>query len=105
MDYTRVPPHFVFKISNAIPSEDNAPILCGGVTVYSPLKRNGCGPGKRVGIVGLGGLGHFGILHAKALGAERITAISRTDAKKANAMKVFLPPNHILLFPFFLGRR
>jgi len=40
-------------------------MLCGGVTVYSPLTKNGCGPGKRVGIVGVGGLGHFGLLYAK----------------------------------------
>jgi len=64
-DYSRVPSHFVFKIPEEIPSEDVAPMLCGGITVYSPLKRNGAGPGKRVGIVGIGGLGHFGLLYAK----------------------------------------
>lgn len=42
-------------------------MLCGGITVFSPLKKNGCGPGKKVGIVGVGGLGHFGILYAKVL--------------------------------------
>ena len=55
----------MIKIPDAIPSEDAAPMLCGGVTVYSPLKKNGCAPGKRVGIVGIGGLGHFGLLYAK----------------------------------------
>ena len=64
-DYCRAPSRFVFKIPQAIPSEEAAPMLCGGITVYSPLKNNGCGPGKRVGIVGVGGLGHFGILYAK----------------------------------------
>ena len=64
-DYSRVPSHFVIKIPDSIPSEDAAPMLCGGVTVYSPLKKNGCGPGKRVGIIGVGGLGHFGLLYAK----------------------------------------
>lgn len=44
-------------------------MLCGGLTVYSPLKRNGCGPGKKVGIVGIGGLGHYAVLFAKAMGA------------------------------------
>lgn len=42
-------------------------MLCGGITVFSPLKKNGCGPGKKVDIVGVGGLGHFGILYAKVL--------------------------------------
>lgn len=64
-NYSRVPSHFVLKIPDAIASEDAAPMLCGGVTVYSPLKKNGCGPGKRVGIIGVGGLGHFGLLYAK----------------------------------------
>ena len=64
-DYNRTPSRFVFKIPDAIPSAEAAPMLCGGVTVYSPLKRHGCGPGKKVGIVGLGGLGHFGVLYAK----------------------------------------
>ena len=95
-NYSRVPSHFVFKIPDAIPSEEAAPMLCGGVTVYSPLKENGCGPGKKVGIVGLGGLGHFGVLFAKALGADKITVISRSSTKKADALKV--RPN-LLLYP------
>lgn len=87
-DYRRVPSHFVLKIPDAIASEDAAPMLCGGITLYSPLKKNGCGPGKKVGIVGVGGLGHFGILYAKALGADKVTAISRTAAKKSDAIKM-----------------
>jgi len=87
-DYCRAPSHFVFKIPSAITSADAAPMLCGGITLYSPLKKNGCGPGKKVGIIGIGGLGHFGILYAKALGADKVTAISRTGAKKADAMKL-----------------
>lgn len=63
-------------------------MLCGGITVFAPLKKNGAGPRTRVGIVGIGGLGHFGLLYAKALGCESITAISRTSAKKADAMKM-----------------
>lgn len=63
-------------------------MLCGGITVYAPLKKNGAGPGTRVGIVGIGGLGHFGLLYAKALGCDAITAISRTSGKKADAMKM-----------------
>jgi D-arabinose 1-dehydrogenase-like Zn-dependent alcohol dehydrogenase len=61
-------------------------MLCGGVTVYSPLKANGCGPGKTVGIVGVGGLGHFGVLFAKALGADRVVGISRKSDKKGDAL-------------------
>lgn len=87
-NYTRVPSHFVLKIPDAIPSEDAAPMLCGGVTVYAPLNRNGCGPGKKVGIVGFGGLGHFGLLYAKALGADKVVAISRSHAKKEDAKKI-----------------
>jgi len=62
-------------------------MLCAGLTAYSPLVRNGCGPGKKVGIVGLGGIGHFGLLFAKALGAE-VWVISRSHAKEADALKM-----------------
>jgi alcohol dehydrogenase (NADP+) len=48
---------FVFAIPEQISSEEAAPLLCAGLTVYSPLVRNGCGPGKTIGIVGIGGLG------------------------------------------------
>lgn len=56
-DYARVHEHFVFKIPDAIASDIAAPMFCAGVTMYSPLKRNGAGPGKMVGIIGIGGLG------------------------------------------------
>lgn len=62
-------------------------MLCAGLTAFSPLVRNGAGPGKRVGIVGMGGIGHFGIMFAKALGAET-WVISRTHAKEADARKL-----------------
>lgn len=86
--YSRSPSHFVFKIPDAIPSAEAAPLLCSGVTMYAPLKRNGCGPGKSVGIIGIGGLGHAGLLFAKALGADRVVAISRGANKKADALKM-----------------
>ena len=57
------------------------------MTVYSPLLRNGCGPGKKVGILGIGGIGHMGILFAKAMGAE-VYAISRSNAKKEDSLKL-----------------
>jgi alcohol dehydrogenase (NADP+) len=59
-------------------------MLCAGLTAFSPLVRNGAGPGKKVGIVGLGGIGHYGVMLAKALGAET-WAISRSHAKEADA--------------------
>ena len=87
-DYWRGHSHFVFKIPDALPSDVAAPMLCGGVTTFSPLLRNGAGPGKRVGIVGIGGLGHFGVLGAKALECDKVVAISRSSSKKQDAMKM-----------------
>ncbi|KAH8900339.1 putative NADP-dependent alcohol dehydrogenase C 2 [Thozetella sp. PMI_491] len=87
-DYVRAPGRFVVRIPDALASADAAPMLCGGVTVYSPLKLNGCGPGKAVGIVGIGGLGHFGLLFAKSLGASKVVAISRTGSKKQDALRM-----------------
>ncbi len=87
-DYCRVPSHFVFHIPDKISSAEAAPMLCGGITVFSPLKNNGAGSGKKVGIVGIGGLGHFGLLFAKALGCDKVVAISRKSEKKADAMKM-----------------
>lgn len=86
-NYNRTPSHFVFKIPEKIKSEHAAPLLCGGATLYNPLKTYGA-KGKRVGILGLGGLGHFGVLFAKALGAAKVTVISRTHAKEADAKKL-----------------
>jgi alcohol dehydrogenase (NADP+) len=85
-DYVRVSAHFAIRIPASMKSEHAAPMMCGGITMYSPLVANGAGPGKKVGIVGLGGLGHFGILFAKALGCERVVAISRRRNKLDDAM-------------------
>ncbi|RMD42590.1 hypothetical protein DV735_g2535, partial [Chaetothyriales sp. CBS 134920] len=87
-DYWRGHSHFVVKIPDAIPSESAAPMLCGGITAFEPLVRYGAGPGKRVGIIGIGGLGHFGIMGAKALGCDKVVAISRTNSKRADALKM-----------------
>ncbi|KAF2820495.1 cinnamyl-alcohol dehydrogenase 1 [Ophiobolus disseminans] len=86
-NYNRTPGHFVFQIPDAIESEHAAPMMCGGITVYNPLVTWGA-KGKRVGIVGLGGLGHFGVLFAKALGAAEVVVISRTHAKEEDAKKL-----------------
>lgn len=85
-DYNRTNGHFVVPIPEGLPSEDAAPMLCGGITVYSPLKHNGCGPGKTVGVVGVGGLGHFAVLFARALGADRVVGISRKGDKREDAL-------------------
>ncbi|CAI4709245.1 BAQ_1a_G0043450.mRNA.1.CDS.1 [Saccharomyces cerevisiae] len=86
-NYVRVHEHFVVPIPENIPSHLAAPLLCGGLTVYSPLVRNGCGPGKKVGIVGLGGIGSMGTLISKAMGAETYV-ISRSSRKREDAMKM-----------------
>jgi D-arabinose 1-dehydrogenase-like Zn-dependent alcohol dehydrogenase len=78
----------VIKIPDAIPSDEAAPMLCGGITAFSPLTQYGAGPGTRVGIIGLGGLGHFGVMGAKALGCTEIVAISRSSSKKEDALKM-----------------
>lgn len=86
--YNRSPSHFVVKIPEGVASAAAAPMLCAGVTTYSPLKHYGAGPGKTVGVVGLGGLGHFAILWAKALGVDKIVAISRKAEKAEDALKL-----------------
>jgi uncharacterized zinc-type alcohol dehydrogenase-like protein len=64
-----------------------APLLCAGITTYSPLKRFNVGPGQRVGIVGLGGLGHMGVKIAKAMGAD-VTVFSTSPGKEDDARKL-----------------
>ena len=78
---------FVFPIPDGIKSEHAAPMLCAGLTVYSPLYRSKVGPGSRVGVIGVGGLGHFGIMFAQALGAE-VFAFSHTASKKEDAHRM-----------------
>ncbi|KAI0995253.1 hypothetical protein K3495_g12929 [Podosphaera aphanis] len=87
-DYCRLPARFAVKIPEGISSAEAAPMLCAGVTVYKPLKYNGAGPGKKVGIAGMGGLGHFGILWSKALECDEVVAISRGIGKKEDALKL-----------------
>lgn len=86
--YHRAPSRFVIKIPDELSSSEAAPMLCGGITTYSPLRQNGCGPGKRVGVIGVGGLGHYAIMFAKALGADRVVGISRKSNKKEDALKL-----------------
>lgn len=86
--YNRSPSHFVVKIPDSLSSAAAAPMLCGGATTYTPLKEYGCGPGKSVGVIGVGGLGHFAILFAKALGADKVVAVSRKADKREDALKL-----------------
>ncbi|KAI5120604.1 hypothetical protein M0805_008080 [Coniferiporia weirii] len=78
---------YVFPIPAGISSENAASMLCAGLTVFAPLIRYGVGSGKKVGIVGIGGLGHYAILFAKALGAE-VYAFSHSAAKAEDARKM-----------------
>ncbi|KAI0199192.1 zinc-binding dehydrogenase [Astrocystis sublimbata] len=87
-DYNRTNQQFVIPIPEGLRSADAAPMLCGGVTVYSPLRRAGVGPGKTVGIVGVGGLGHFAVMFAKAMGADKVVGISRKNSKREDVLKL-----------------
>ena len=101
-DFYRSPGHFAVKIPEGLDEKVAAPLLCAGesvllplirtsltfgnllgVTVFSPLSHYGAGPGKRVGVIGIGGLGHLGIQFSKALGAETF-ALSTSKSKEAD---------------------
>ncbi|KAM0718350.1 hypothetical protein Q7P37_005419 [Cladosporium fusiforme] len=84
--FHRAPSHFVVKIPTGLAPEFAAPMLCAGGTVFSPLKQYATGPGKKIGIIGIGGLGHFAILFAKALGAEEVVGLSRRSEKRKDAI-------------------
>lgn len=77
--------HFVLKVPESIPVETAAPLLCAGITTYSPLRHWGAGPGKRVAVVGLGGLGHMAVKFGVALGAD-VTVLSQSLAKKEDGL-------------------
>ncbi len=78
--------HFVVRIPAGMDLPSAAPILCAGITTYSPLKHHGVGPGHKIGILGMGGLGHMAIKLAKALGAE-VTLFTRSQAKADEARR------------------
>ncbi|NEY32367.1 alcohol dehydrogenase catalytic domain-containing protein [Streptomyces sp. PRKS01-65] len=79
--------NYVLHIPEGLPLDAAAPLLCAGITLYSPLKRFGAGPGRKVAIVGLGGLGHMGVKIAHALGAE-VTVLSQSLRKKDDGLKL-----------------
>lgn len=77
---------YVIRIPDEIPFDTAAPLLCAGITLYSPLKRWGAGPGKKVAIIGMGGLGHVGVQIAAKMGAE-VVVISQTMSKKDDGLR------------------
>ena len=83
-DRVRANARFVVPIPDALPSEQTAPLLGGGITVYNPMRIFGVNPSTRVGVVGIGGLGHLAIQFARVFGA-RVTAFSTTLAKEEEA--------------------
>ncbi len=80
-DRVRANARFVMPIPDALQSEHTAPLLCGGITVYNPLRAHGVNPASRVGVVGIGGLGHLAIQFARVFGAE-VTAFSSSAGKE-----------------------
>ena len=78
---------FVCRLPQALDIARAAPLLCAGITTYSPLKPFGVGPGHKVGVVGLGGLGHMGVKLARAMGAE-VTMITTSPEKGADAREL-----------------
>jgi uncharacterized zinc-type alcohol dehydrogenase-like protein len=83
----RVNAKFAIPVPTALESENAAPLLCGGITVYAPLRNHGVRPFSRVAVVGIGGLGHLGLQFARAFGAE-VTALSTSLDKEAEALKM-----------------
>ncbi len=106
------PQHFVHTLKPGIDLAGTAPLLCAGITTYSPLKHWGVGPGKKVGVVGLGGLGHLGLKFAHSFGAHVVqftTSESKiADAKKLGADEVIISKDkaamakHAASFDFIL---
>jgi uncharacterized zinc-type alcohol dehydrogenase-like protein len=85
---------FVLRIPENLDMKGAAPLLCAGITLYSPLRHWKAGKGTRLAIVGLGGLGHMGLKFAKAFGAE-VTLFTRTPGKEAEARR--LGADHVVI--------
>jgi len=79
--------NYVVRIPNEIPLDAAAPLLCAGITLYSPLRHWKAGPGTRVAVIGLGGLGHMGVKLAKAMGAE-VTVLSQSLKKMEDGLRL-----------------
>lgn len=85
---------FVLRLSDKLDMKSAAPLLCAGITTYSPLKHWNVGPGDKVAVVGLGGLGHMGLKFAKALGAD-VTLFTRSPGKEQEARR--LGADHVVI--------
>ncbi len=79
--------HFALKVPSSLDPAGAAPLLCAGITTYSPLREWNCKAGMRVGVVGLGGLGHMAVKLANAMGAE-VTMLSTSKSKQADATRL-----------------
>ena len=79
--------NYVLRIPSQLPLDQAAPLLCAGITTYSPLKHWKVGPGQKVAVMGLGGLGHMAVKLAGAMGAE-VTVLSRSESKRSDAMRL-----------------
>jgi alcohol dehydrogenase (NADP+) len=79
--------NYVLRIPDALPLDAAAPLLCAGITLYSPLRHWNAGPGKRVAVIGLGGLGHMGVKLAAAMGAE-VTVLSQSLKKMEDGLRL-----------------
>ncbi|GMF25458.1 unnamed protein product [Phytophthora lilii] len=86
-DYVRVDSNYAFKIPEVLPSDVAAPLLCAGATVFTPLKQEGVKAGDRVGVIGIGGLGHIAIQFIRALGAVPV-AFSRSANKEKEILSL-----------------
>jgi uncharacterized zinc-type alcohol dehydrogenase-like protein len=82
---TVIDERFVLSVPESLPIEQVAPLLCAGVTLFSPLKHWNAGPGTKIAILGMGGLGHVGVKLAHALGCE-VTVLSRTLSKQDDGL-------------------
>ena len=78
---------FVLKVPESIPFEAAAPLLCAGITTYSPLSHWKAGPGRKVAVVGMGGLGHMAVKIAHAMGAE-VTVLSQSLSKQEDGLRL-----------------
>ncbi|OFZ23331.1 MAG: hydroxyacid dehydrogenase [Bdellovibrionales bacterium GWB1_55_8] len=78
---------YVLRIPEKLPLDQAAPLLCAGITTYSPLRHWNAGPGKKVAVIGLGGLGHMAVKIAHAMGAE-VTVLSQSLKKKADGARL-----------------
>ncbi len=105
-DHIVVDQNYALQIPKNLPLDGAAPLLCAGITLYSPLKHWKAGPGKKVAIIGLGGLGHMGVKIAHALGAE-VSVLSHSNKKEADAKRLgadhFYNTSHAEIFEKLSG--